>query len=221
MNLECSKNKERNPFTKKCVMKCRKGTRRIRNGKKKKFVCFKPCKKGTSRSKASNRCKTRSLKNKSASALLYYTAQNSPSLKYYHNNASPEYSGHNEMRGSLNFTPSSHSMTFHTPLTSEKPGSPSLAYYHSNASPEYSGHNEMRGSLSEPRHSISSQSLEYIYDKSPDFANENEMRGLSGNSLSSQSLEYLYNKSPDFANLNEMRKRSKSKSKSRSRSKSK
>ena len=249
MNLECSKNKERNPFTKKCILKCRKGTRRVRNGKKKKFVCFKPCTKGSSRSKLSNRCKRRSKGNRSVSASRYYTPfSRSPSLKYYHNN-SPDFSNHNEMRSfsSKKKTPSSSrssSMTFHTPLTSEKPGSPSLAYFHSNTSPDYSGHNEMRGSPSQPSSQSleylydrspdfanenemrgspsqpSSQSLEYLYDRSPDFANENEMRG-SPSQPSSQSLEYLYDRSPDFANHNEMRSRSKSKSKSKSKSRSK
>lgn len=212
MSLKCSKNQRRNPFTKKCVKKCKKGTQRIRNNTKKKFVCLKKCKKGSVRNRVTNRCKSKRKKHVSSSNLSYHTAletstpteseyytpmeflssQKTPSksLDYYHEN-SPDYSNVNLMR-----------------RRKQRSLSPALDYYHK-TSPNYDNVNMMRGRRTKKRKSPSlspsSQSLEYMYDDKPDVANINAMREITPSPISSRSLEYIYDQHPDFANENELR----------------
>lgn len=208
MNLACTKKKERNPFTRRCVLKCRPGTERIKDNKKKKFVCLKMCKKGSVRNMNTMRCrrsKKYQARSKSPSNSSYFTALESPqtlsesqyytpltstkpslrstSLEYLYEN-SPKYSGSNEIR-------------------LRNPASKSLEYYNDNGS-TFSDSNKMRHYSRSP--STHSASLEYFYDNSPDIANLNEMRKRTISSHS-PSLDYFYDNSPDIANLNQMRRR--------------
>jgi hypothetical protein len=157
MNLGCSQTQERNPFTKRCVTKCKKGWERVKNTTKKKFLCYKVCKKGLLRNKKTNRCKkspasyytppSRSLSSK------YYTPHSkSRSLEYFYDNKSSPLEYSNEMRRRPSSTRSSRS----------------LEYFYDNNSPELEGRPSTRSS---------NRSLEYFYDKkSPDFSYTNEMR---------------------------------------------
>ena len=79
LGKSCSKNKEYNPYTKRCNKKCLPSEERILNAKKRSFKCLKKCKPGTQRQKT-NRCtkgkKTGKSKSKSVSgSLIFYDAK--------------------------------------------------------------------------------------------------------------------------------------------------
>ena len=230
MSLECLKTQERNPFTKKCVGKCKRGTKRNRNKEKKKFVCFKLCKKGSVRNKMTNRCKKKKTKKKGVSYeqelpssdftdLSYYTAPEYPSdLSYYTARESPSVtqellasdnkksfsSSHPRSGLSLKyFHDNSPDFTFTNMMRKKRsPTNTSSLEYYYKTSPKYDNVNVMRKIRSPSK---SSQSLDYLYDDKPEFANM-LMSSASTPSKSSQSLEYLYDDNPDFANYNELRR---------------
>ena len=145
MNLGCSNTQERNPFTKRCVMKCKKGKERVKNSTKKKFLCYKLCKKGSVRNKKTNRCRSSyyTPPSRSLSSKYYTPHSKSRSLQYFYDKSSPSYYS-NEMRR-------------------RRPSSQSLEYFYDKNSPE------LEYSPRHPSTRSSSRSLEYFYDKnSPD-----------------------------------------------------
>ena len=165
-NLACLKEKEVNPFTKKCVKKCKRGTKRNKDDKRKKFVCFKLCKKGSVRNPLTNRCKKSKTTPSSyqtareTSSEEYFTPKSKPtsqqSLQNFYDNESSNFSHYNEMRKG-------------TPSLSTR----SLQYLYDDNSPDFSYYNEMQ----KRSPSLSSKSLDYVYDNnSPDFSDYNEMR---------------------------------------------